>query len=276
MYSSLESLKRAKDKEIELRREQLFQQKEERNNQRELFQQKEERSNQKEQERNQHRETEREKERKQLLEVEKSILKKKEEKSRNGHTSSSSSSQPPRAFFTDFVSNKIVEPRPEIEIGTKERRKKFEAPAPPPAPPTAPAVTKPVEEKKSIQKDRSVDVYNETVRQRVSRNGSVELSLSKDVFSPIIDTKTDTDEPTKSYIKKRRAPQPTHKCNVGVSDINDDDLPSVRQLRNKFENDQRFASDTKLNVVPLSSKKREALNKLSFKKGFNVVSSLTR
>ena len=269
-------MKRAKDKEIEQRREQLFQQKEERNNQRELFQQKEERNNQKEQERNQHRETEREKERKQLLEVEKSILTKKEEKVRNGH-SSSSSSQPPRAFFTDFVSNKIVEPRPEIEIGTKERRKKFEAPAPPPPPPTAPAVTKPVEEKKSIQKDRSVDVYNETVRQRVSRNGSVELSLSKDVFSPIIDTKTDTDEPSKSYIKKRRAPQPTHKCNVGVSDINDDDLPSVRQLRNKFENDQRFASDTKLNVVvPLSSKKREALNKLSFKKGFNVVSSLTR
>ena len=141
----------------------------------------------------------------------------------------------------------------------------------------ATAVTKPVEEKKSIQKDRSVDVYNETVRQRVSRNGSVELTLSKDVFSPIIDAKTDTEEPTKSYIKKRRAPQPTHKCNVGVSDINDDDLPSVRQLRNKFENDQRFASDTKLNVVvPLSSKKREALNKLSFKKGFNVVSSLTR
>lgn len=39
---------------------------------------------------------------------------------------------------------------------------------------------------------------------------------------------------------------------------------------------QRVSSDTKLNVVPLSTKKREALNKLSFKKGFNVMSSLTR
>ena len=202
-------------------------------------------------------------------EVEKAILKKREEKNR-------SSTQPPRAFFADFVSNKIVEPRPEIEIGTKERRKKFEAPAPPPPPPPAPAPVatmtttpvKSVDEKKSIQKDRSVDVYNETVRQRATRSGGtgVELSLSKDVFSKIVDTKKniststpstfDTpkktiapavvpepefvveESPKTSYVKKRRAPQPHHKCNIGVADINDDDLPSVRQLRNKFENEQ--------------------------------------
>ena len=237
---------------------------------------------------------EREKEREKAEEVEKSILKKREEKKRNGP-----STQPPRAFFTDYISNKIVEPRPEIEIGTKERRKKFEAPQPPPPIP-APVLTKSpeerkpekdrpktAEEKKIAQKDRSVDVYNETVRQRVSRNGGVELSLSKDVFSKIIEKKNTPvsnkiieeeveETPKQSFVKKRRAPQPHHKCNIGVADINDDDLPSVRQLRNKFENDQRVLSDTKLNVVPLSSKKREALNKLSFKKGFNVMSSLTR
>jgi hypothetical protein len=48
------------------------------------------------------------------------------------------------------------------------------------------------------------------------------------------------------------------------------------QLRDKFEKEQRVSSDTKLNIAPLSSKKREALNRLSFKKGFNVMSSLTR
>lgn len=308
-FFSLESLKKPKEKAIEVKRD-IFQKKEEKNNLREV---------------------EREKERQKAEEVEKSILKKREEKNRNGP-----STQPPRAFFTDFVSNKIVEPRPEIEIGTKERRKKFEAPQPPLPPPVVTKVVedkkkekdrprvveekraekdrpkaveekrtdkdklkavedkktekdkpKTAEEKKIAQRDRSVDVYNETVRQRVARNGGVELSLSKDVFSKIIENKNNTisnkiieeeveEPPKQSFVKKRRAPQPHHKCNIGVADINDDDLPSVRQLRNKFENDQRVSSDTKLNVVPLSSKKREALNKLSFKKGFNVMSSLTR
>ncbi len=236
---SLDSLKRTKEKETEPKRDN-FVKKEERNNYREL---------------------ERERERLKAEEVEKAILKKREEKNR-------SSTQPPRAFFTDFVSNKIVEPRPEIEIGTKERRKKFEAPAPPPPPPPAPApapaVSKSVDEKKSIQKDRSVDIYNETVRQRATRSGGtgIELSLSKDVFTKIVDKKNNSstsfdtpkktiapvvvaepevvseESPKTSYVKKRRAPQPHHKCNIGVADINDDDLPSVRQLRNKFENEQ--------------------------------------
>lgn len=213
-------------------------------------------------------------------EAEKSIVKKKE----FGKKSSAASVQPPRSFFTDFVSNKIVEPKPEIEIGTKERRKKFEAPQPPKQPtPAVQQPPKPVpasktesEDKKVSQRDRSVDVYNETVRQRVARNvvkGGVEIT--KDVFNRVdakavtdvsvkrsgdvklnvddlreelkanrqfkkieesdvdVDNET-TQKATPTFVKKRRAPQPTHKCN----DINDEDLPSVRQLRDKFENDQ--------------------------------------
>lgn len=241
------------------------------------------------------------------FEADRSFFKKKEEKSKLV--------EPPRSFFTDFVSNKILDqPKAvEVEIGTKERRKKFEAPqppvqppaptpAPPPPPPQQPVTNKAAapannnEEKKVIQKDRSVDVYNETVRQRVTRNlAKSNVEITKDVFKRI-DSKVNknatavekinhveadvaatpkgssSSSSSTTFVKKRRAPQPTFKCN----DINDDELPSVRQLRDKFENDQRVASDTKLNVVPLSTKKREALNKLSFKKGFNVMSSLTR
>lgn len=81
--------------------------------------------------------------------------------------------------------------------------------------------------------------------------------------------------PKTQTIKKRKAPQPQHRwvntktfvknslfvivgshfrVNIGISDINDDELPSVRQLRDKFEVDTKFASDTKLNVVESSAR----------------------
>lgn len=47
---------------------------------------------------------------------------------------------------------------------------------------------------------------------------------------------------------------------MGIADINDDELPSVRQLRDKFEVETKFASDPKLNIVENSARYINHLN----------------
>ena len=157
-------------------------------------------------------------------------------------------------------------------------------------------------EKDRQQKDRSVEVYNETVRQRVNRGAGEEKSLlSKDVFQNI---KTDDvkeegfkEEPNDDIIyendkddniyvnsaniqnlinsptsnitncvnletnsssqigqrKIRTSLYSKHKLAAAFNDIDDDDLPSVRQLRCRFEAEKKehaiTASTPQLNVT---------------------------
>ena len=83
--------------------------------------------------------------------------------------------------------------------------------------------------------------------------------------------------------KKQRAPQHPQK------DINDEELPSVRELRSKFEtsksgNKQQNDTTKKSREIASSSPPTSSSNmspakksnKIDFKKGFNVMSSLTR
>ena len=135
-------------------------------------------------------------------------------------------------------------------------------------------------EKKPSQKDRSVDVYHETVRQRVTRS----TEAVKDVFTPDQDSNTNNINNNKKAAKnkKQRAPQHPQK------DINDEELPSVRELRSKFEtsksggNKQQNDTTKKSREIASSSPPTSSSspakksNKIDFKKGFNVMSSLTR
>jgi len=133
-------------------------------------------------------------------------------------------------------------------------------------------------EKKPSQKDRSVDVYHETVRQRVTRS----TEAVKDVFTPDQDSNTNNNNKKAAKTKKQRAPQHPQK------DINDEELPSVRELRSKFEtsksggNKQQNDTTKKSREIASSSPPTSSSspakksNKIDFKKGFNVMSSLTR
>ena len=116
-------------------------------------------------------------------------------------------------------------------------------------------------DKKPSQKDRSVDVYHETVRQRATRS----TEPVKDVFPGSDQDSTMTRQ--KPGKKKQRAPQHPQK------DINDEELPSVRELRSKFETSKNGAK--KVANSPSSSPSKKS-SKIDFKKGFNVMSSLTR
>ena len=143
-------------------------------------------------------------------------------------------------------------------------------------------------DKKPSQKDRSVDVYHETVRQRATRNSEA----IKEVFADVQEentTNTQTTSIKKPNRKKNRAPQNPQK------DINDEDLPSVKELRSKFENEKSKNPGTTNNnsnnkkiensnttatpsdsIPPASKKSAFKPTKIDFKKGFNVMSSLTR
>ena len=123
-------------------------------------------------------------------------------------------------------------------------------------------------DKKNSQKDRSVDVYHETVRQRATRN----TEAAKDVFiEQVADIKN-----TKKSSKKKSRPQKDH--------INDEELPSVKELRSKFELQNADLKNSKsVMEEPAAAKKSSsnanvkiAKSKIDFKKGFNVMSSLTR
>ena len=176
------------------------------------------------------------------------------------------------------------------------------------------------------QKDRSVDVYNETVRQRVSRAGSEDKSvLSKNVFQKAVDNnmkddgfneehsdeannyENDKDEniyvnsanihnllkstsslntpihedaSSQSQQKKIRTSlysKHSKALAAAFQDIDDDDLPSVRQLRSRFEIDKKenaiTASTPQLNVT---KKKPPKFAFKASKKAYNVMFSLTR
>ena len=249
-------------------------------------------------------EAKREKERAQAEAIDKEILGKKASLERP----KSKAPKPPKTYFTDNNKNcsKIDLPN---TVSTSERKKNFlqsienkepnankkqnvnkktEAEVPPPPPPSNQRYqTKETEiihengksgttgdtiDKKPSQKDRSVDVYHETVRQRVTRS----TEAVKDVFTADQETTTTPmSKKSTAKAKKQRAPQHPQK------DF-DEELPSVRELRSKFEiskatgakqSDQ--AAATKKNAQSSSSPTKKS-SKIDFKKGFNVMSSLTR
>ncbi len=127
-------------------------------------------------------------------------------------------------------------------------------------------------EKKAVQeKNRSVDVYHETVRQRATRN---KTETVKDVFvedvtaapeaSPIVASRKKVTSFAKSSLKRASKKESI------------EDLPcSVKELRSKFESEKSTESKI-LNVNHSSPKKSVVSHKIDFKKGFNVMSSLTR
>lgn len=118
--------------------------------------------------------------------------------------------KPPKTYFTD---NSKIE-LPVSSVSTSERKQTF---------------LQSIENKPTPQKDRCLDVYHETVRQRVSRN---------------------TEAVTEVFDEK--------KSNEFSS--------SVKELRSKFEADEQQPTLIKATLM----------KKIDFKKGFNVMSSLTR
>ena len=175
--------------------------------------------------------------------------------------------KPPKTYFTDNVINVDLP-----QVSTEERKKnllhsidsssssKKEVAKPLIA--STKAKDKPKAEqtngtieKKPSQKDRSVDVYHETVRQRATRTSEP----ARDVF-----TEHEPAEQTRTS-KKKRAPQHPQK------DINDEDLPSVKELRSRFEA-EKAATVNLIAESPTKTKKKA----IEFKKGFNVMCSLTR
>ena len=129
-------------------------------------------------------------------------------------------------------------------------------------------------DKKPSQKDRSVDVYHETVRQRATRNSEAIKEVFADVQEDNIPATANTVK--KPNRKKNRAPQNPQK------DINDEDLPSVKELRSRFEKERSNSliesKKIKEGIQESSAPKKSWTkpSKIDFKKGFNVMSSLTR
>ena len=177
--------------------------------------------------------------------------------------------QPPSTYFNDDDQKTIDMP---TQVNTEERKKNFLKPsqASSPAPLQQPRISNHdgTIDKKNSQKDRSVDVYHETVRQRATRS----TEAAKDVF-----TETANHSSSKKSKKKstsRPASQKDH--------INDEDLPSVKELRSKFEVQNQDKPAKKLTDEPAKKSSNAAnvaakmKNKIDFKKGFNVMSSLTR
>ena len=127
-------------------------------------------------------------------------------------------------------------------------------------------------DKKPSQKDRSVDVYHETVRQRATRNSEAIKEVFADVQEDNLPVANTVKKPNR---KKNRAPQNPQK------DINDEDLPSVKELRSRFEKERSnsLIESKKIKEVLQESAPKKSWSKpskIDFKKGFNVMSSLTR
>ena len=191
--------------------------------------------------------------------------------------SSPSHSKPPETYFDGKKPKK-----PSVKTSKAPS-------APPPSqklpqeqPPTSPSQQQPSKTSPNKQKDRdrSVDVYNETVRQRATTR-TVPPS-TKDVFPAKKDggSSDGMTEATKKKVR-RNIHSKTSRVTSVVTDIDDDELPSVRKLRSRFEDRREVvtsASTPQLNVVTTASSPKR--NKFAFKaKGvnpFNVMSSLTR
>ena len=195
-------------------------------------------------------ESKREKERAQAEAIDQEILGKKASLERP----KSKAPKPPKTYFNEDP-KKIEVP----QVNTEERKKHFLQSIENKEP-----IKKPVTnnndtiDKKNSQKDRSVDVYHETVRQRVTRN----TEAVKDVFND--ESHHGTHKKTK---KKPRTSSTSQK------DINDEELPSVKELRSKFE----VVDKSKImEEQPAKKSGGKMKGKIDFKKGFNVMSSLTR
>ncbi len=227
-------------------------------------------------------ETQREKERAQAEAVEKEILRKKEDQ-----RPKSKAPKPPKTYFTESVNNKNnAKPG---KIKTLFERKEEEPPRPKPAPEKKKNQVKTSfveannssnssqdKETKPTQKDRSVDVYHETVRQRAtSRNGDASATTAKEVFQE--SNNSTLSKKSKGSISKKKQRAPQHPQN----DINDDDLPSVKQLRSRFEHEESSDNpnpERQPSAAMISNNKDKSLkkSKIDFKKGYNVMFSLTR
>ncbi len=187
--------------------------------------------------------------------------------------SSSSSSY---AFGVDFT------PIREAQTRFGEVSRPFSSPPPPPAP--APAFEEPCRrenspkevenvqpastlegKKKQTMKDRSVDVYNETVRQRKAASKNEKKASYKTVFKSFGDREDDSvpkprkeEAPREERQRKNKEdrriseregirettppPQPPLPVQGQSSDVvtgqeESEDMPSVRQLRSRFESD---------------------------------------
>ncbi len=164
------------------------------------------------------------------------------------------------------------------------------------------------ERKKTPMKDRSVDVYHETVRQRVSSKGE-RKNAAASVFTtknsgldggrPIkasknsnkvkayeyneqcLDSPPKVQQSTKQHHHQNIVDPSAEDNNKEVAEENDnEDMPSVKQLRSKFEQSQKdqLADEGLSRASPSSAADSE---KKGFKKkvgggGFLVMSSLTR
>ena len=195
-------------------------------------------------------ESKREKERAQAEAIDQEILSKKASLERP----KSKAPKPPKTYFNDDH-KKIEVP----QVNTEERKKTFlqsienKEPIKKPVPNNNDTM-----DKKNSQKDRSVDVYHETVRQRVTRN----TEAVKDVFNE--DVNHGTHKKTKKKQRTSSNPQ---------KDINDEELPSVKELRSKFEGGDKTKM---IEEQPSKKSSGKMKGKIDFKKGFNVMSSLTR
>ena len=122
------------------------------------------------------------------------------------------------------------------------------------------------EKKKHQQKDRSVDIYHETVRQRVSRSEQ-NVKLAEDVF------KTDANSVVNSLSIKKKSlvEKSSGKKSDMIMNAQEEDMPSVRHLRSKFELNKMHHNQVGSPGDSLNSNKRSEK-----KSGFLVMSSLTR
>ena len=213
----------------------------------------------------------RERERQRSEEIEREIFKKKEEKTKSNQKKVEF---PTMTRFKKPKSAESVKP-PETYFDDKKKKPSSKSKKAPPAPSSLRG-----ESKEQKDRDRSVDVYNETVRQRATSRPHEDI-MSKDVFNKKPQEKLNenaNETPEKSGKKFRRNIHSKHHIRGAVAqDIDDDELPSVRQLRSRFEDKKGTvsASTPQLNIDNKNQVKK-TLPKFAFKKGFNVMSSLTR
>ena len=194
---------------------------------------------------------------------------------KDSRQSKSKAPQPPPTYFNDDQKPEII---PIAQVNTEERKKNFLKMQQQSSQMKGQADNNNADtntiDKKNSQKDRSVDVYHETVRQRATRN----TEAAKDVFIEQLQLAPDQAvKNTKKSSKKKSSSRPTSQ----KDHINDEELPSVKELRSKFE----LQNNSSKSVMTLEepAKKSSSTNpgvktksKIDFKKGFNVMSSLTR
>ena len=122
--------------------------------------------------------------------------------------------------------------------------------------------------KQQQQRDRSVDVYHETVRQRATSS----LASSKDLFAITRSAESELVEPLEEVSGGQE------KEVVEVEEEEEEDMPSVRQLRSKFEKNSSSGPSASLSKMTSSSGKNKSKGMFNKKpsSSFAVMASLTR